>query len=163
VIRGATREDAAAVARINHLGWTVAYAPFIEARLLPEAEDPETWAERLEHPGYRTLVFEAGGAIAGFVSAGATEEPDLEPDGTGIVLALYVAPEAQGSGVGSALLDAALDDLRAQGMHQAVLWTFVDNARARAFYERRGWTPEPESAEPHTRAQALELRYRKAL
>jgi ribosomal protein S18 acetylase RimI-like enzyme len=163
VIRPATREDAPAVAAINHRGWTVAYAPFVDAALLPTNEDPEAWAERLEHPDYRTLVADRDGTVCGFVSFGPTEPIDDEPDRTGIILALYVDADAQGQGMGGALLDAALDGLRAQGMRQAVLWTFVDNAPARAFYERRGWTPEPESTEPHGWAKALELRYRTSL
>jgi hypothetical protein len=52
VIRPATL----AVAGINHRGWTVAYAPFIEAPLLPRSEDPAAWAERLEHPRYRKAL-----------------------------------------------------------------------------------------------------------
>ena len=163
MIRPATRDDAPAVAGISHRGWTVDYAPFVEARLLPTAEDPGAWAERLSHPRYRTLVWEEDGTVLGFVSAGPTEPVDEEPDGTGIVLALYIDTPAQGRGIGGTLLGAALDGLRADGMHQAILWTFVDNARARGFYEHCGWTPEPWAVEPHDRVKALELRYRKAL
>jgi GNAT superfamily N-acetyltransferase len=163
VIRRATPADAAAVAGVGHRGWTVGYAAFVPRSQVAAGPDPREWAAKLGSDHYTTLVWEGDEGIAGFVSFGATEPVDEQPDGTGIVLALYVDERAQGTGVGGALLDAACDELRARGMHRAVLWTFAENARARAFYEHRGWVAEPASLQPHDVVGADELRYRRTL
>ena len=152
MIRRARPDDAGAIAGIHHRTWHAAYAEILDPTELPEVPEPERWAERLQHAAITTLVWDQGGAVAGFASAG-----------QGTLLALYVDPRAQGAGVGTALMEAALDLLRADGNRDAVAWTFVDNERARRFYEKHGWTAEPETTDRHERVDALEIRYRRPL
>ena len=162
MIRRATVSDAAAIAPVHLRGRRSGYAAFLPPEFLDAPPEVAAWQERLAGP-FRTLVWDQDGVVAGFVSFGPCEAVDREPEGTGIVMALYVDPPAQGAGVGTALLDAALESMRAEGLSSAVLWVFRENERARRFYARHGWVEEPESEQPHAELGALELRCRVAL
>jgi GNAT superfamily N-acetyltransferase len=159
VIRRARLADAEALAALQVRTWQHAYGHVVDPDTVPGvAERLVVWRERLTGGElYDTFVFDQGGRLAGFVSAG--EERDGEP-GAGEVYAIYVDPVAQGAGVGSALLARAVEVLREAGHELALLWTLEANGLARAFYERHGWTPDGGRREHHW---GVELRYRRAL
>lgn len=60
------------------------------------------------------------------------------------LLALYVAPEAQGSGMADALLEAACAWARGRGYERVQLYVTATNQRARRFYARAGFQPVQE-------------------
>ena len=100
-----------------------------------EARAPR-WRQNLTdiEPGRRTTVFERGGTVVGFTTAG----PSREEDGVGEIWALYAHPDAWGTGVGRALLADALAFLLVS--HPTVhLWVLRGNARAIRFYEAAGF------------------------
>ncbi|HMO57883.1 MAG TPA: GNAT family N-acetyltransferase [Roseiflexaceae bacterium] len=60
------------------------------------------------------------------------------------ILALYVAPNAQGCGVADGLLDAGLAWARERGYARIQLYVTATNVRARRFYTRMGFQPVQE-------------------
>lgn len=79
----------------------------------------------------------AGGGFLGYVAANA------EPDGSGYVDFLAVAPQAQNRGVGAALVEEACDALRAaHGCRTVNLTVRESNAPARALYAKLGFAEE---------------------
>jgi len=89
---------------------------------------------------------EAGGETAdrehlGFVQC-AVETGSYDLDVTrGVVVNLYVVPEARGQGIGSDLLAAAEERLREAGVDTVSLEVMTANDGARRFYERHGYAP----------------------
>ncbi len=146
MIRGATPDDAAALAGVQLRAWWRAYAEWVDPERFGTLEERVgRWRELLAQPdGLRrsTLVFDQAGLLAGFASVGPARDDDATP-ATGELMAVYVDPVAQGAGVGGALLDAAEGRLRSDGYADAVLWVLAENAMARELYERRGWVLEP--------------------
>jgi len=80
-----------------------------------------------DYLGYRTLVAEHGGALAGFLAV--LDIPPAEVE----ILNLAVAPRFHRHGVGSALLNAA-------GGRVQFLDVRISNHTAIAFYRRHGFT-----------------------
>jgi ribosomal protein S18 acetylase RimI-like enzyme len=129
-----------------------------EQRLQREA----FWRDAIQNPVPRRhiLVFETAGVVAGFVSAG----PSDDDDALGELYAIYVLPEQWGRGGGEQLMTEAIARLRRGGFDHAVLWVLEDNPRARAFYERRGWFLDGAVREgTHLDTRTREVRYRVAL
>ncbi len=60
------------------------------------------------------------------------------------LVALYVAPERQGSGLATRLLDEAITWASAGGFDRLQLYVTATNLRARAFYRRSGLRPTQE-------------------
>ena len=143
-VRRATAEDAHAIASVQVASWRVGYADVFPADFLAGLsvdERLELWKRVLSDGGYEIFVAEGDGRVAGFASAGPTE--DAEGTGTrGELFALYVEPTAWGKGLGSALLVRAEEALREAGFDEATLWVLKDNPRARTLYARAGWKPD---------------------
>ena len=84
------------------------------------------------------VVEESTGALAGFVSLGASRDDDAPPD-CGEIASLYVEPTLIGRGHGRSLM-AALHMLSQNGFRQATVWVLNTNEQGRRFYEKAGWT-----------------------
>lgn len=138
VIRPATIDDAAGIARVHATSWRETYGRFVD--------DPDTdpwfdvdrrvamWRSNLERAEFVTVVAVDDTGIVGFAAAQAATEPDaVRPEE---LTMLYVLARAHGSGAGQALLDAVLGD------HPASLWVAADNPRAHAFYRRNGFVAD---------------------
>lgn len=140
MIRVATVDDADAIARVQVAGWHAAYRGLMPDVLLDRhtvAARAPRWRHNLAEAERRrrTTVFERGGAVIGFTTAG----PSREEDGVGEIWALYAHPDAWGTGVGRALLADAVAFLLAS--HATVhLWVLRGNARAIRFYETAGFS-----------------------
>ena len=81
------------------------------------------------------LVADVDGRIVGFVTAGASADPDATAAGE--IWDLWVGAASRSQGVGTPLLAAALDRLTVR--HRATLvWVLEANSRGRAFYAREG-------------------------
>lgn len=76
-------------------------------------------------------------ALCGMV--GLERETRLKNQHKGIVVGMYVVPEAGGRGLGRQLLDALLRQARAEGLESLVLTVTEGNARAQRLYERAGF------------------------
>jgi ribosomal protein S18 acetylase RimI-like enzyme len=139
-VRPAVLPDAPAIAAVHVATWRDAYAGLLPDEFLAGlvVEDwAQRWRERLSVtvPGVFTLVFDSGGRVRGFVSAG----PDRHGHAGGEVFAIYVDPQRQGLGAGRRLLAAAVRSLAEAGFAEARLWVLADNQPARVFYESQGW------------------------
>jgi GNAT superfamily N-acetyltransferase len=142
VIRPATVDDAAAIARVHVETWRAAYAG-----LLPDAglaamsvhAGASRWQGHLADPVVRAWVAEEGGEVVAFTSGGPPRDADLAPEAFGEVYAVYVHPRAQRTGLGGGLLDAVCQWFGGTGLTGAALWVLTGNEAGRAFYERCGW------------------------
>ena len=165
-MRRATPEDADEIARIQVQTWRVAYAHAFPARYLAGLSVDERrlrWARTLAEGINDVFVAEFEGAVAGFVSSGASEDED-EESAPGELFAIYVEPHAWRHGLGRALLGRAEQALRTAGHDEASLWVLADNPRTRRFYEAAGWSADG-TQKPLRQggAEAPTVRYRKRL
>jgi ribosomal protein S18 acetylase RimI-like enzyme len=138
-VRPAVPADAESIATIHHLGWTRTYRGLLpDAYLDTLSYDAclARWTSVLaEGSAVDVLVAEVGGRVVGFVTAGASADPDATAAGE--IWDLWVDAASRSQGVGTHLLAAALDGLAAR--HRAALvWVLDVNARGRAFYAREG-------------------------
>lgn len=131
-IREATREDAAAIARIYNQG-IEDRAATLETLL----RTPEERAEWLASRGPRHPVLVAvnsEGAVAGW---GSLNPFNPRPVYDHIAdFSVYVAREQRGQGIGDALLGALEKRARGLGYHKMVLAAFPTNAPGMRLYER---------------------------
>ncbi len=137
-IRAARIDDAGSIARLDVETWQAAYAgilgtPYL-AGLTPNRREAG-WANLLRRDAASVKVaLHRDGDLVGFGSCGASRG---EPNFTGEIFTLYVAPDWQNQGVGRSLLLALFGRLVAQGHRSAVIWVLRDNP-ARFFYQRLG-------------------------
>lgn len=165
-VREATTDDADAIARVHVATWQHAYRGHLPDATL-DALDVETrramWTRILstpDHPAH-VAVAEEDGAVVGFAAAGPWRDGD-EPAGE--LMALYVAPSAQGRGHGAALLAAAEADLAVRGYDTAVLWVLATNAPTIGFYTAHGWRDDgADHVEALHGVDVRDRRYRKEL
>ncbi len=129
-LRPARPEDAAAVARIWHAGWSDGHLGHVPGALLA-VRTPESFALRAPRRVDDTVVAVVAGEIAGFVMV---VDDEVEQ--------VYVAADHRGTGVAPALLAEAERVVAAKGHRRAWLAVVDGNARARRFYERNGWRDE---------------------
>ena len=145
LIRHATVDDAAIMARIRVTGWQASYRGQLPDHLLDQLSvegDTIRFADHLGHlaPDRRVWVAERDEEVVGFASTGPCRDEDAPQAAE--VYAIYVVPHRYGQGIGGRLLRHAVSDLRDRGFREAVLWTLVTNVPAQRFYERHGWRPD---------------------
>lgn len=138
-VRLPTRDDIAAIARIDVEAWRAAYPGILPDRVLVGLS-PKRLALQWEHHVRRRPVDVrvaewTGAGVVGFGDCGAARAA-LEGFG-GEIYTLYVEPDFQGRGIGRALLLALFRRLVASGFRSASVWVLRDNP-ARFFYERLG-------------------------
>ena len=150
MIRGATPEDAEAIARVHVAAWAETYADLVPPEALARWTVPmrtEQWHAALRcSPSApqrsEVAVLDLDGAVQGFASW--CEQRDEELLGKGLggeVSAIYLLRAAQGRGHGRALMARAARALLARGHAGASVWVLRDNRRACTFYERLGGAP----------------------
>jgi len=136
VIRPASIDDAASIARVHATSWRETYGRFVD--------DPDTnpwfetdrridmWSSNLEDQTFSTVVAVGEAGMIGFAAVQTTADgPEaVRPEE---LCMLYVLEHAHGSGTGQALLDVVL------GQRPASLWVAADNPRAHSFYRRNGF------------------------
>lgn len=168
VIRPATTDDAAEIARIHVEAWRAAYAghmPDEFLRGLSVVDRRQAWERTLAAGTATVFVVLVGVEVAGFAIVGASRDDDAGP-GTGELHAINLDPAHWHSGLGRPLLEHAVTALRELGYRDATLWVLAANARARRFYERAGWVPDGTARVETTTGGAVELaevRYRRTL
>jgi GNAT superfamily N-acetyltransferase len=137
----ASSQDAAAIAALDVARRRAAYRDLRPAALLASLsvdEQTARWSASLPREtsrGKRTIVAEApAGTVLGYAKVG----PEAATCG-GMLLLMYVTPDASGTGAGRALMGAGEDALRGLRHRTAVLWVLERNVRARRLYETGGW------------------------
>ena len=137
-IRSARPDDAAGIARLDVETWQAAYAgilatPYL-AGLSATRREPG-WRHTIQRaPGEVRVAIDETGEIVGFGSCGRCRG---EPEFSGEVFTLYVAPDRQNQGIGRSLLRALFAGLVEQGHRSAIIWVLRENP-ARFFYRRLG-------------------------
>jgi ribosomal protein S18 acetylase RimI-like enzyme len=146
MVRPATLDDAAEIARVHVDTWRSAYRGLLADDFLAslsEVNYTERWRRVISEGTSRVFVVEAGrrppgesGGIAGFASGG--RERAGEAGFAGELYALYVLEGAQRLGHGRELVRAVAGALRELHLADMIVWVLRDNSAARAFYERLG-------------------------
>jgi len=77
--------------------------------------------------------------ILGFIMYHVEDGRYQQDQTTGVIVNLYVRPEARGNGIGSDLLSAAEADLADEGVDTVSLEVLAANDDARRFYSRHGY------------------------
>ena len=135
-IRGATREDAAAISSIYNQGIEDRSAT-LETQLRTADERAEWLAARsLRHPVL--VAVDSTGAVMGWGSLNAFNPRPVYNHVAD--LSVYVEREQRGRGIGDALLGALEMRAREIGYHKMVLAAFLTNATVMRLYERHGFS-----------------------
>ena len=161
MIRKATFEDAASIARVHVGTWRAAYAGIVPddyLASLSEEKRTKSWQQQLTD-GRTILVAEKDGEVIGLASGGPSRDADATGDAE--VYAIYVLPEHWGCGVGRELMAKMEDSL--SDAHSTTLWVLRDNQRAIRFYERIGYRSDGAEKEIRLGGNGfLEVRFRKS-
>ena len=144
-LRKAALEDAEVLAKILIASWRQTYAGLVPDSYMSKFDITrrthqfqKAIAERTEE----TYVAEAEKILLGFSTIGPCRDEDLDPQLTGEIWAIYLAPEYWRKGLGSQLCRYAEEQLRAKGYGQIALWVFKANQSARMFYSVIGYEPD---------------------
>jgi ribosomal protein S18 acetylase RimI-like enzyme len=131
--------DGDALAAIHRDAWRNAYAGIIPGVTLERmiARRGPAWWRRMHGRGFRALVVECDGALAGYATLGRSRAPG-RPGGE--IYELYVRPECQGCGLGRRLFGAARAELGRHGLERLTVWALADNSIALRFYDAMGGT-----------------------
>jgi len=141
-VRGATRADAAAIARLHLDNWRIAYRGIVPDDLLDAItveSRQDHWERVLAAPDgaeFVSVAEDIDGHLLGIASGG----PELGGDShyRGELYVLHVRPDAQGQGVGRALMRAVAERLAADGITTLLVWMLRENRPARHFYAALG-------------------------
>lgn len=170
-VREAVAEDAAAIGRVRHASWRVAYSGLMPADYLAglsvdgfELSARRMLADRVA-AGMSVFVAEVGGVVVGFASVGPSRDAEeAQRGGVGELYAIYLDPAIWRLGIGRRLQEVALERLREEGYREATLWVLATNTASRAFYENTGWRHDGGVSGFEAGAEVLdETRYRRAL
>ena len=138
LLRSATPEDSAAIARINADSWRDSYRGIVPDAVLErplEADFLRQWrALSVAQPGGQMILVASDetGTLHGFISAGPGRRQPLGYDAE--VYALYVSRGSRRMRLGSRLLGAAAQRLQLFGRMSLMLWVLEANQTARTFY-----------------------------
>jgi len=133
-VRSATRDDAAAIARIYNQG--------IEDRIATFETEPRTTDDILQlladrEGKYPTVVVERDGAVAAWASAGTyRSRPCYDPIAEHSV---YVDRAHRGSGAGRLALEGLIDEAERLGFLKLVSRIFPENEASLALHRRVGF------------------------
>ena len=109
------------------------------SRLLTEANREAVTDAIARHVVTEGLLVAEADETLGFVMYHVEEGRYQQDQSTGVIVNLYVVPEARGRGIGSELLAAAEADLAASGVDTVTLEVLAANDAARRFYSRHGY------------------------
>ncbi|MCE5322301.1 GNAT family N-acetyltransferase [bacterium] len=136
LIRNATIEDAAGIARVAIDTWRTAYRGLMDDEYLDNTSyerSEQGWQRGLAEKNCFTFVAtDDDGRIIGFAHAG--PERDGDPTYKCELYALYVLQEYQGRGIGKALFDKVAERFTSDGTGGMIIWVLTEN-KSRMFYE----------------------------
>jgi ribosomal protein S18 acetylase RimI-like enzyme len=109
------------------------------------ARSDEQWQQLVTH--LDTWLALRDGRPVG--SVGTFQHPE-GPPGEGVLVGMWVDPQARGHGVGRRLVQTVLDHAASRGLTRVVLDVAHENAAARTLYEQLGFAPTGRTgAMPH--------------
>jgi GNAT superfamily N-acetyltransferase len=149
IVRPATPEDAAGIAKAHTLSWQVAYRGLVPDAYLDALrwEDRcKRWRTTIADPAQGSMVLVVTDqtqdhAVLGFAALGQPRDADLLNTGFAELYAIYVVPDRWSTGLGSLLIKVAMGAVP-EHTPAMVLWVLVGNSRGRRFYERQGFEAE---------------------
>ena len=139
MVRPATLDDAAQIARVHVDSWRTTYRGMLPDDFLASLSEEhytDRWQRVIAEGSSRVHVAEEPEGIVGFASGG--RERAGEGTYAGGLYAIYVLDRAQRRGHGRELVRAVAGALREMKLHDMIVWVLRDNAAARRFYERLG-------------------------
>jgi len=147
MIRSAVPSDAKAIAQVHIHSWQQAYSDLMPREYLASldqtlAQRTSYWLNAIESGDSTLLVAERDKQVIGWISVGASRDPDAAACNAGEVMALYVLEAHWQTGIGRALWQAGVQRLIEQGHSRLTLWVLVLNNRAIGFYRKAGWVEE---------------------
>lgn len=138
-IRAAGPNDALAIADVHCRAWRETYQGILPDSMvdgLTAEEALASWGERLDpNSDVSVFVAEVEGAVVGFISIKASDEPTAEFDG--MIDTLYIVRAGQGLGLGRALTAAGAAALFERGFTEMGVVVHADNP-ALGFYQAMG-------------------------
>ena len=139
IIRTATQEDAASIAKVHVDSWRTTYKGIIPQNFLDNLSyDKRTtlWENNLANSARSIYVAQTDeDEIIGFV-VGEKRDTNTEQDATDLS-AIYLFEQWQGKGVGKLLLKQMMLKFKEQGFNKVYVEVLADN-KARAFYKYYG-------------------------
>ncbi|WP_027340941.1 GNAT family N-acetyltransferase [Hamadaea tsunoensis] len=145
IIRGASLDDATAIADLKVRAWRSAYAgilPDAYLTALDEDEEAADWAEYLEEvPAEHRLWIVDDEGLIGYCRTGPAPDADLGGHAAE-VYGLYIEPDFIGTGLGARLFRHAVEDLVARGYNPVCVYAYAPNEQALAFYDKAGFVPD---------------------
>jgi ribosomal protein S18 acetylase RimI-like enzyme len=139
MVRPATLEDAAGIARVHVSSWRTTYRGLLPGDFLASLSDEhyaDRWRRVIGEGSSRVFVVDAADEIVGFASGG--RERAGESGFVGELYAIYVVDSAQRQGHGRELVRAVAGALKEMKLPDMIVWVLRDNAAGRLFYERLG-------------------------
>jgi GNAT superfamily N-acetyltransferase len=135
--RWSTMADDRGLADAHRAAWRYAYAGIIPGITLERmiARRGTGWWARMHDRGFRALVIDCDGTLAGYATLGRSRSPAC-PGGE--IYELYLRPECQGCGLGRRLFTRARRELASHGLQRLTVWALADNALACRFYAAMG-------------------------
>jgi ribosomal protein S18 acetylase RimI-like enzyme len=141
MIRPATENDAAPIARVHVASWRSTYAGVVPGEYLDSLDVTArtmAWTEQIAAQQAIFSVAECDGEVCGFICGGGIREaiPGYDAE----LYAIYLLKGFQGQGIGRALTGAVVHALRASGFRGMAVWVLEQNP-AVEFYRRLGAIP----------------------
>jgi ribosomal protein S18 acetylase RimI-like enzyme len=165
-IRLATPDDALPLARLHVAAWRAAYRGLVPDEFLDgldvdaRAARFRSWLTAREAENH---MAEEDRELWGWLTVDGCRDPDLDPQTTGEIWGIYLAPAHWRQGLGRTLCRYGEEILRSRGYAVATLWVLSGNERARRFYEAMGFFADGASKSPDLGVPLEAVRYRKAL
>lgn len=141
IIRQATPEDAAGIAKVHVDTWRTTYHGIVPEEYLENMsyeESEKRWVARLNISEGKTCIYVAedeAGHIVGFVCGG--PDRDNDPVYKAELYAIYILQAYHSQGLGRRLTLALVEGLLQMDLDSMILWVFAVNP-ARRFYEALG-------------------------
>lgn len=144
--RWSTEADSRDLAEVHVAAWRYAYAGIIPGLTLERmvARRGPSWWRRMHERGFRALVLDCDGVLAGYATLGRSRVPAVR---RGEIYELYLRPEFQGCGLGRQLFGGARARLRQNGLDSLIVWALAENALACRFYRGMGGAPSARARE----------------
>lgn len=137
-VRDIRLADCDAVASIHVRGWQAAYRGIMDQYFLDTLDvnqRAERWRSNLSSGNCPiNLLVENGHGIVAFGGGGQNRTPDLIPETTGELWALYTDPDYWGQGSGGVLIE----EFRRRLGTSYCVWVARENRVGRRFYEKQG-------------------------
>ncbi|MBD2460209.1 GNAT family N-acetyltransferase [Oscillatoria sp. FACHB-1407] len=144
MIRPATPDDIAAIARVHVDAWRTTYRGIVPDRYLEEMSYKKSearwqqWFTITANFHHIVVALNASDEVIGFANGGA--ERTKHPTFGGELYAIYILQAYQRQGYGRGLVGAIATQLEQSGFSSMLVWALINNPACR-FYEQLGGQP----------------------